>query len=147
MANRTYDKPETAIKGLVEIPFQFTVNASGVVTAQYPSAATVTIAKDGTTMAGLMNSLMIAVSMGLQYGVPPEVYVSKLSHLRFEPSGLTNDPDIRVAKSLVDLSGRPFPVILLRAHSNSLEHLAPLAVTVLRVCDRAVPGSLTVVGV
>jgi hypothetical protein len=49
MANRTYDKPETAIKGLVEIPFQFTVNASGVVTAQYPSAATVTIAKDGTT--------------------------------------------------------------------------------------------------
>ena len=36
-------------------------------------------------MAGLMNSLMIAVSMGLQYGVPPEVYVSKLSHMRFEP--------------------------------------------------------------
>ena len=46
-----------------------------------------------------------------------------------------------------NLSGRPFPVILLRAHSNSLEHLAPLDVTVLRVCDRAVPGSLTVVGV
>jgi ribonucleoside-diphosphate reductase alpha chain len=53
-------------------------------------------------MAGLMNSLMIAVSMGLQYGVQPEVYVSKLSHMRFEPSGLTNDADIRAAKSIVD---------------------------------------------
>src|SRR5690349_7216485 len=56
-----------------------------------PGDIFVDIAKDGTTMAGLMNSLMIAVSMGLQYGVPPEVYVSKLSHLRFEPSGPTND--------------------------------------------------------
>ena len=59
-------------------------------------------------MAGLMNSLMIAVSMGLQYGVPPEVYVSKLSHLRFEPSGMTNDADIRVAKSIVDYIFRWF---------------------------------------
>ena len=55
-----------------------------------------------------MNSLMIAVSMGLQYGVPPEVYVSKLSHLRFEPSGMTNDADIRVAKSIVDYIFRWF---------------------------------------
>jgi ribonucleoside-diphosphate reductase alpha chain len=55
-----------------------------------------------------MNSLMIAVSMGLQYGVPPEVYVSKLSHLRFEPSGLTNDADIRQAKSIVDYIFRWF---------------------------------------
>ena len=59
-------------------------------------------------MAGLMNSLMIAVSMGLQYGVPPEVYVSKLSHMRFEPSGLTNDTDIRNAKSIVDYIFRWF---------------------------------------
>ena len=51
---------------------------------------------------GLMNSLCIAVSMGLQYGVPAEVYVSKLSHLRFEPSGPTNDADIRAAKSIPD---------------------------------------------
>jgi ribonucleoside-diphosphate reductase alpha chain len=55
-----------------------------------------------------MNSLMIAVSMGLQYGVPPEVYVSKLSHMRFEPSGLTNDADIRNAKSIVDYIFRWF---------------------------------------
>jgi ribonucleoside-diphosphate reductase alpha chain len=60
------------------------------------------IAKEGTTLAGLMNSFMIAVSLGLQYGVPLEVYVSKFSHMRFEPSGPTNDPDIRTAKSIVD---------------------------------------------
>jgi ribonucleoside-diphosphate reductase alpha chain len=59
-------------------------------------------------MAGLMNSLCLAVSMGLQYGVPPEVYVSKLSHMRFEPSGLTNDADIRTAKSIVDYIFRWF---------------------------------------
>ncbi len=73
-----------------------------------PGDIFVDIAKDGTTMAGLMNSLCLAVSMGLQYGVPPEVYVSKLSHMRFEPSGLTNDQDIRVAKSIVDYIFRWF---------------------------------------
>ena len=62
----------------------------------------VDIAKEGTTLAGLMNSFMISVSLGLQYGVPLEVYVSKFSHMRFEPSGPTNDPDIRAAKSIVD---------------------------------------------
>jgi ribonucleoside-diphosphate reductase alpha chain len=67
-----------------------------------PGDIFVDIAKEGTTLAGLMNSFMIAVSLGLQYGVPLEVYVSKFSHMRFEPSGPTNDPDIRVAKSLVD---------------------------------------------
>src|SRR5438067_1932522 len=73
-----------------------------------PGDIFVDIAKDGTTMAGLMNSLCLAVSMGLQYGLPPEVYVSKLSHMRFEPSGLTNDADIRSAKSIVDYIFRWF---------------------------------------
>ncbi|MEJ7569236.1 MAG: vitamin B12-dependent ribonucleotide reductase [Gaiellaceae bacterium] len=67
-----------------------------------PGDIFVDIAKEGTTLAGLMNSFMISVSLGLQYGVPLEVYVSKFSHMRFEPSGLTNDADIRVAKSIVD---------------------------------------------
>ena len=73
-----------------------------------PGDIFVDIAKDGTTMSGLMNSLCLAVSMGLQYGVPPEVYVSKLSHMRFEPSGMTNDVDIRAAKSIVDYIFRWF---------------------------------------
>ena len=67
-----------------------------------PGDIFVDIAKEGTTLAGLMNSFMIAVSLGLQYGVPLEVYVSKFAHMRFEPSGVTNDPDIRAAKSIVD---------------------------------------------
>ncbi|HEY6053646.1 MAG TPA: hypothetical protein VIU86_06915, partial [Gaiellaceae bacterium] len=67
-----------------------------------PGDIFVDIAKEGTTLAGLMNSFMIGVSLGLQYGVPLEVYVSKFAHMRFEPSGLTNDPDIRAAKSIVD---------------------------------------------
>jgi ribonucleoside-diphosphate reductase alpha chain len=67
-----------------------------------PGDIFVDIAKEGTTLAGLMTSFMISVSVGLQYGVPLEVYVSKFSHMRFEPSGPTNDPDIRIAKSLVD---------------------------------------------
>jgi ribonucleoside-diphosphate reductase alpha chain len=67
-----------------------------------PGDIFVDIAKEGTALAGLMNSFMISVSLGLQYGVPLEVYVSKFAHMRFEPSGMTNDPDIRVAKSIVD---------------------------------------------
>jgi ribonucleoside-diphosphate reductase alpha chain len=67
-----------------------------------PGDIFIDIAKEGTTLAGLMNSFMIAVSLGLQYGVPLEVYVSKFAHMRFEPSGVTNDPDIRAAKSIVD---------------------------------------------
>jgi ribonucleoside-diphosphate reductase alpha chain len=67
-----------------------------------PGDMFVDIAKEGTTLAGLMNSLMISVSLGLQYGVPLEVYVQRFSHMRFEPSGFTNDTDIRNAKSIVD---------------------------------------------
>src|SRR4029077_16821744 len=67
-----------------------------------PGDIFVDTAKEGTPLAGLMNSFMIAVSLGLQYGVPLEVYVSKFAHMRFEPSGVTNDPDIRAAKSIVD---------------------------------------------
>src|SRR5437899_5330013 len=54
-----------------------------------PGDIFVDIAKEATTLAGLMNSFMISVSLGLQYGVPLEVYVSKFAHMRFEPSGMT----------------------------------------------------------
>src|SRR5881227_922513 len=67
-----------------------------------PGDIFVDIAKEGTALAGLMNCFMIAVSIGLQYGVPLEVWVSKFAHMRFEPSGMTNDADIRAAKSIVD---------------------------------------------
>jgi ribonucleoside-diphosphate reductase alpha chain len=60
------------------------------------------VAKQGSTLAGIMDAFSIAISIGLQYGVPLEAYVSKFINMKFEPSGMTNDPDIRFATSLVD---------------------------------------------
>ena len=60
------------------------------------------VSKQGSTLAGIMDAFSIAISVGLQYGVPLEDYVSKFINMRFEPSGMTNDPDIRFASSLMD---------------------------------------------
>ena len=60
------------------------------------------LGKQGSTLAGVMDAFSIAVRIGLQYGVPLETYVSKFTNLRFEPSGMTDDPDIRMAQSLMD---------------------------------------------
>ena len=60
------------------------------------------MAKEGSTIGGLMDCFGTAVSMSWQYGVPLEVYVNKFSHTRFEPMGYTKNPDIRIAKSIVD---------------------------------------------
>jgi ribonucleoside-diphosphate reductase alpha chain len=67
-----------------------------------PGELFITMAKEGSTIGGLMDCFGTAVSMSLQYGVPLEVYVNKFSHTRFEPQGYTKNPDIRIAKSLVD---------------------------------------------
>jgi ribonucleoside-diphosphate reductase alpha chain len=67
-----------------------------------PGELFITMAKEGSTIGGLMDCFGTAVSMSLQYGVPLEVYVNKFSHTRFEPLGYTNNPDIRMAKSIVD---------------------------------------------
>ena len=58
--------------------------------------------KQGSTLAGVMDAFSIAVSVGLQYGVPLETYVEKFSNLRFEPAGMTDDQDVRMAQSLMD---------------------------------------------
>ena len=67
-----------------------------------PGELFITMAKEGSTIGGLMDCFGTAVSMSLQYGVPLEVYVNKFSHTRFEPWGYTKNPDIKIAKSLVD---------------------------------------------
>jgi ribonucleoside-diphosphate reductase alpha chain len=67
-----------------------------------PGELFITMAKEGSTIGGLMDAFGTAVSMSLQYGVPLEVYVKKFSHTRCEPWGYTKNPDIPVAKSLVD---------------------------------------------
>jgi ribonucleoside-diphosphate reductase alpha chain len=60
------------------------------------------LGKQGSTLAGVMDAFSIATSIGLQYGVPLETYVQKFTNLKFEPAGLTDDPDIRMAQSIMD---------------------------------------------
>jgi ribonucleoside-diphosphate reductase alpha chain len=67
-----------------------------------PGELFITMAKEGSTVGGLMDAFGTAISMSLQYGVPLEVLVNKFSHTRFEPMGHTSNPDIRIAKSVVD---------------------------------------------
>ena len=67
-----------------------------------PGELFITMAKQGSTIGGLMDSFGTAISLALQYGVPLEVLVNKFSHTRFEPMGHTTNPDIRIAKSVVD---------------------------------------------
>ncbi len=60
------------------------------------------VAKQGSTLAGIMDAFAISVSHGLQYGVPLRVYVEQYTNMRFEPAGITDDPDLRIASSLID---------------------------------------------
>jgi ribonucleoside-diphosphate reductase alpha chain len=62
----------------------------------------VKMSKQGSTLAGVMDAFSIAISIALQYGVPLETYVSKFVNMRFEPAGMTDDPDIRIASSVLD---------------------------------------------
>ncbi len=82
-------------------------DAEGYITAgSYPDDGLGEIflktSKQGSTLSGVMDAFAIAVSIGLQYGVPLETFVAKFINMKFEPSGMTNDPDIRFATSLVD---------------------------------------------
>jgi ribonucleoside-diphosphate reductase alpha chain len=60
------------------------------------------LGKQGSTLAGVMDAFSIAVSIALQYGVPLETFVQKFTNLRFDPAGLTDDPDVRMAQSIMD---------------------------------------------
>jgi ribonucleoside-diphosphate reductase alpha chain len=95
-------------KGRPGLTTSFTVGgAEGYMTANsYPDDGLgevfLKMSKQGSTLAGMMDAFSIAVSVGLQYGVPLETYVSKFTNMRFEPAGLTDDPDVRMAQSIVD---------------------------------------------
>jgi ribonucleoside-diphosphate reductase alpha chain len=67
-----------------------------------PGELFINMAKEGSTIGGVMDAFGTAISMSLQYGVPLEVLVNKFSHMRFEPMGHTKNPDIRIAKSIID---------------------------------------------
>ncbi|MHC1560210.1 vitamin B12-dependent ribonucleotide reductase [Actinomycetospora sp. C-140] len=86
----------------------FTVaGAEGYMTAgSYPDDGLgeifVKMSKQGSTLAGVMDAFSMSISIALQYGVPLETYVSKFVNMRFEPAGMTDDPDVRMATSVVD---------------------------------------------
>jgi ribonucleoside-diphosphate reductase alpha chain len=118
------DKKKKAVEAVVELPGQpirrrlpqnrpartisFSVGeAEGYITAgEYPGDGIgeifLRVSKQGSTLAGVMDAFAIAVSLGLQYGVPLEAFAQKFVNMRFEPSGITKDPDIRFASSIVD---------------------------------------------
>jgi ribonucleoside-diphosphate reductase alpha chain len=75
---------------------------AGLYTDGQPGEVFITMAKEGSTIGGLMDAIATLVSVSLQYGVPVESLVRKFEHVRFEPSGMTRNPEIPMAKSLVD---------------------------------------------
>jgi len=68
------------------------------------------VSKGGSTLAGIMDAFAISVSLGLQHGVPPDAYIDSFMGLRFEPAGITDDPELRMATSLVDYIARRLAV-------------------------------------
>ncbi len=67
-----------------------------------PGEVFLKVSKQGSTLAGVMDAFSIAISLGLQHGVPLRTYVQKYTNMRFEPAGMTDDPELRIASSLVD---------------------------------------------
>jgi len=67
-----------------------------------PGEVFMKVSKQGSTLAGLVDAFSISVSLGLQHGVPLRTYVAKYTNMRFEPAGMTDDPELRIAASLVD---------------------------------------------
>ncbi len=67
-----------------------------------PGEVFMKVSKQGSTLAGIMDAFSISVSLGLQHGVPLATYVRKYTNMRFEPAGITDDPELRIATSLVD---------------------------------------------
>ncbi|MFV0523790.1 MAG: vitamin B12-dependent ribonucleotide reductase [Acidimicrobiales bacterium] len=102
--SRTFDFRVADCKGFVTI-------------AEYddgrPGEVFLRVSKQGSTLAGIMDALAISLSHGLQYGVPLRTYVETYTGMRFEPAGMTDDPDIRIATSIMDYLFRKLAVIYL----------------------------------
>jgi ribonucleoside-diphosphate reductase alpha chain len=88
------------------IKFRVADTEGYVTVGEYPDGSVgemfLKVAKQGSTLAGIMDAFAISMSMGLQYGVPLSAYVKQFVNTRFEPSGMTDDPDFRIATSILD---------------------------------------------
>src|SRR5262249_45133834 len=71
-----------------------------------PGEVFIKMSKEGSTLSGVMDGLALTISLGLQYGVPIKVFVDKLVNTRFEPSGITSNPNIRFVSSVLDYIAR-----------------------------------------
>jgi ribonucleoside-diphosphate reductase alpha chain len=87
-----------------------------------PGEIFIVMAKAGSTLNGVMDSFATAVSLGLQHGVPLRLFVNKLSHIRFEPHGFTKNPDIPIAKSIIDYLFRWLGIKFLGEAPASAQH-------------------------
>ena len=97
-----------------------------------PGEVFIKVSKQGSTLAGIMDAFSISISLGLQHGVPLATYIQKYSAMKFEPAGLTDDPDLRLASSLVDY-------IFRRLALDYLSYDERLDLGVLSVSERTQP--------
>jgi ribonucleoside-diphosphate reductase alpha chain len=97
-----------------------------------PGEVFIKVSKQGSTLAGIMDAFSISISLGLQHGVPLATYVRKYSNMKFEPAGITDDPELRIATSLVDY-------IFRRMALDYLSYEERLELGVLSVSERIQP--------
>jgi ribonucleoside-diphosphate reductase alpha chain len=102
--SRTFDFRVADCKGFVTV---------GEYDDGRPGEIFLRVSKQGSTLAGIMDALAISLSHGLQYGVPLRTYVQTFTGMRFEPAGMTDDPEIRIASSIMDYLFRKLAVIYL----------------------------------
>lgn len=91
-----------------------------------PGEMFISMAKEGSTLGGLMDAIATLVSLALQYGIPTDVLVRKLSNARFEPSGMTKNPDIRHAKSITDYIFKWFGITFIPGYREQELRLPPV---------------------
>ena len=101
-ARRRLPDERTAITHKFDIAGHEGYITVGLFEDRTPGEIFLVMAKEGSTISGFADAFAQAVSYALQYGVPLQVLVDKFSHVRFEPAGMTKNPDVRVAKSIVD---------------------------------------------
>lgn len=87
-----------------------------------PGELFIKMSKEGSTLSGIMDALALSVSLNLQYGVPLEVLISKFTHTRFEPAGMTSNKEIPMVKSIMDYLGRWLAVKFLEKDSAKKYH-------------------------
>ena len=98
----------------------------GVYEDGLPGEIFITMAKQGSTISGLMDSFATAISLALQYGVPIDVLCAKLTHVRFEPSGWSGNPKIGYAKSIVDYIFRWLELKFIAGDQGELFKVVPM---------------------